>query len=189
MGQERSLCIVISQYTQVSYIRYGTWLDEMAIPNMAALREGCAASRSGPRPEARRFPLSATPQQGGKRSWEYARCIPPLQPCRWTRLGVAGSPDVGDVRWAESQPLLASLPKTSTSVGFGPGAVPGAGGGRPSAHTGTRARPRSTHFGDGMPGSAEHGLSIMVERVSLVAGPGRRRQGPEAAGHVPPQLP
>ncbi len=40
MGQERSLCIVISQYKQVSYMRYGTWLDEMAIPNMAALREG-----------------------------------------------------------------------------------------------------------------------------------------------------
>ena len=44
MGQERSLCIVISQYKQVSYRRYGTWLDEMAIPNMAALREGCLAA-------------------------------------------------------------------------------------------------------------------------------------------------
>ena len=44
MGQERSLCIVINQYKQVSYIRYETWLDEMAVPNMAALREGRRAS-------------------------------------------------------------------------------------------------------------------------------------------------
>ena len=40
-GQEISSCLVVSQYKQVSYMRYGTWLDEMDIPNMAALREGC----------------------------------------------------------------------------------------------------------------------------------------------------
>ena len=44
----------------------------------------------------------------------------------------------------------------------------------PGAVSGARASPRSAHFGDGTQGSAEHGLSSMVERVSLVAGLGRR---------------
>ena len=59
---------------------------------------------------------------------------------------------------------------------------------RSSARTGTQASPRSGHFGDGTQGSAEHGLSILVERVSLVARPGRRCQGP-VAEHAPHQLP
>ena len=70
---------------------------------------------------------------------------------------------------------LARIPRRVPDCGLG-------------AVSGARASPRSAHFGDGTQRSAEHGLSIMVERVSLVAGPGRRREDP-AAGHTPHQLP
>ena len=157
-----------------------------SLPSHLSLREGCAASRAGPRPEARRFPLSATPQQGGKRSWEYARCIPPFSLVTgqdWELRGHPGSEMLDGQSRGHSR-RLARIPRRVPDCG--PGAVLGAGA-RSNARTGTRASPRSAHFGDGTQGSAEHGLSILVERVSLVAGRGRRRQGP-VAGHAPHQL-